>query len=230
MNKEKEEKIAKIKSFVRRGRITSAQRSAIDRLWPVLGIENTGKPISFTELFQKEAPVVLEIGFGSGHSLLEAAKTHPEYHFIGIETHLPGIGTLLQHIQIESITNLRIFHADAVEVLHHCIPDQQLAGVQIFFPDPWPKRKHHKRRLIQPHFVQTLTEKLKSGGALHVATDWENYAKHIMNVLSAHEPLINPFGQNQYANRSLFRPQITRFEQRGYASGRPSWEIQFLKK
>src|SRR6185437_8905833 len=206
----------RIRSFVRRdGRMTDAQRLAIETCWPSVGLHLQDGIINFDKVFNRQAPRVLEIGFGSGHSLLAAAKAHLDHDFIGIETHQPGIGTLLHHIQAEQLTNIRVYYADAVEVLNQCIPDHSLDIMQIFFPDPWRKRRHHKRRLIQPEFVSLVAKKLKPGGELHLATDWEDYALHMMRVMSASADFKNACGEGKYAERSSQRPVITKFEQRG---------------
>ncbi len=217
-----------VRSFVRRdGRMTDAQKQAIEVALPIFGLTLKNGLIDFAKIFQRRAPCVLEIGFGSGLSLLEMAKAHPQQNFIGVETHLPGVGSLLQGIQAHQLQNLRIYYADAVEVLRECIPDQSLDVVQIFFPDPWPKRKHHKRRLIQTEFINLIVTKLKSGGTLHLATDWQHYAEHMMKVLSNIAELTNLAGVNQYSDRSSQRPVITKFEQRGQQSGREIWELRF---
>jgi len=220
----------RIRSFVKRdGRMTPGQRRVLDELWPSFGLEMKAGQLDFTQAFGREAPCYLEIGFGSGHSLLAVARSHPEKNFIGIETYQPGIGTLLLGVEQAQINNIRVYYADAVEVLQQCIPAASLDGVQIFFPDPWQKRRHHKRRLIQPDFVKLVTDKLKPEGILHLATDWENYAEHMMDVLSAADNLVNLAGPNQFATRSSQRPVITKFEQRSHHSGRPTWELQFSK-
>lgn len=217
-----------VRSFVRRdGRMTEAQKHAIEIVLPAVGLTLQNGLINLSDVFQRDAKCVLEIGFGSGYSLLEMAASYPEENFIGIETHLPGIGTLLQGITARQLQNIRIYYADAVEVLEKCIPDHSLGVVQIFFPDPWPKRKHHKRRLIQPAFVQLIIKKLKKGGTIHLATDWQDYAVHMMAVLSSIPALVNLAGEQEYANRSSQRPIVTKFEQRGTQSGRAIWELQF---
>lgn len=219
--------LRRIQSFVRRdGRMTAAQQHALKVLWPRFGLSLQH---NVNTIFSRNAARVLEIGFGSGFSLLAMAKSHPEQDFIGIETYQPGIGTLLLGIDAEQLENIRIYYADAVEVLSHSIPENSLDIVQIFFPDPWPKRKHHKRRLIQASFVNLVLTKLKSGGTLHLATDWQDYAEHMMKVLSSITELKNLAGPMQYANRSDQRPIITKFEQRGKQSGRVIWELQFGK-
>lgn len=220
----------RIRSFVQRdGRMTKAQRHAIEKYWPQFGLEITAGLIDFSRVFQREAPRTLEIGFGSGHSLLAIAKMHPEQDFIGIETHQPGIGTLLFNIAIQKITNIRIYYADAVEVLQQCIPPESLEVVQLFFPDPWPKRRHRKRRLIQPEFIHQVATKLKPKGALHLATDWQDYATKMMSVLSSSPLFINSAGAGKFAERSSQRPVVTKFEQRGKCSGRAIWELQFVR-
>lgn len=219
-----------VRSFVRRdGRMTEAQRQAFATIWPRVGLELQAGPLDFAHVFQRVAPRILEIGFGSGHSLLAMAKLHPTQDFIGIETHQPGIGMLLAGIEAAQLTNIRLYYADAVEVLEKCIPAESLDIVQIFFPDPWPKRKHHKRRLIQTPFINLLISKLKTNGALHLATDWQHYAEHMMQVLSAFPQLTNLAGPLQYANRSTQRPVLTKFEQRGTHAGHAIWELQFKK-
>lgn len=220
--------LRRIRSFVRRdGRMTDAQRLALATSWPQFGLELQAGMINLDTVFGRKAQHVLEIGFGSGHSLLEAAKTHVDYDFIGIETHQPGIGTLLQHVAAEKLTNIRIYYADAVEVLNQCIPDHSLDIVQIFFPDPWRKRRHHKRRLIQTEFVSLVAKKLKAGGELHLATDWEDYALHMMKVLSSSTDFKNAYGVGKYAERSSLRPVVTKFEQRGEKAGHKIWELLF---
>jgi len=219
-----------VRSFVRRdSRMTDAQKRALDVLMPTLGLKLEDGLVNWTKTFSREAKINLEIGFGSGYSLLEMAKSCPLENFIGIETHLPGIGSLLQGIESAELKNIRVYYADAVEVLQRCIPDASLDVVQIFFPDPWPKRKHHKRRLIQERFVRSILPKLKPNGTIHLATDWQHYAEHMMLVLSNMAELKNSAGVGQYANRSSQRPVVTKFEQRGRQCGREIWELQFLK-
>lgn len=221
--------LRRIKSFVKRdGRITEGQRDALQQLWPHVGLELNAGMQDFEQIFSRAAPTILEIGFGSGFSLLNVAAAQPQHNFIGIETYQPGIGSLLQGIQLQKLQNIRVFYADAVEVLNQCIPDQSLAGVQIFFPDPWQKRKHHKRRLIQDEFVQLIVRKLAANGLFHLATDWEDYALQMMQVLTQNDSLKNVFGAGNYAERSQQRPIITKFEQRGKNVGRHIWELQFV--
>jgi tRNA (guanine-N7-)-methyltransferase len=220
--------LRRIRSFVRRdGRMTEAQRRVLVELWPLFGLQLSDGFVDMAKAFQRTAPCTLEIGFGSGYSLLEIAKAHPEQNFIGIEMYQPGVGSLLLGVETQEIKNIRVYYADAVEVIQQCIPDGSLDGIQIFFPDPWPKRRHHKRRLIQPEFVSLITTKLKVGGILHLATDWEHYAKQMMRVLSHAENLVNVAGEAEYAERSARRPVVTKFEGRGTRSGRLIRELQF---
>jgi tRNA (guanine-N7-)-methyltransferase len=223
--------LRRIRSFVRRdGRLTDAQQNALTTMWPQYGLELRDGFVNYKAIFQREAPCILEIGFGSGHSLLAAAEAYPDKDFIGIETHQPGIGTLLLNIKARQINNIRLFYADAVDVLTQSIPDNSLEMIQIFFPDPWRKRKHHKRRLIQPEFVKLLAQKLQKEGELHLATDWEDYSKHMMKVLSAASEFVNVAGVGQFSDRSCQRPVITKFEQRGQNAGHEIWELQFVKR
>lgn len=220
----------RIRSFVcRNGRITDAQVEAREALWPTVGLSIDNGKLDYATVFGREAPCFLEIGFGMGVSLVAAAKAQPEHDFIGIETHLPGIGALCQGIQTHQLHNLKIMYGDAVVALEQCIPDGSLTGVQIFFPDPWPKRKHHPRRIIQPAFVSLLVSKLKEGGAIHLATDWEHYARQMMVVMSNESRLANTAGVNTFAERSVHRPILSKFEQRAIREKRNIWDLQFVK-
>ncbi len=220
----------RIRSFVRRdGRMTEAQKRVLEEWWPRFGLSIEAGALDFKKVFMRDAPTVIEIGFGSGYSLLEIARAYPGKNFIGIETYQPGIGSLLLGIEEHELTNIRIFYHDAVDVLEQCIPAASLAGVQIFFPDPWPKRRHHKRRLIQPEFVHLIVAKLLPKGVFHLATDWEHYAKQMLRVLSQTDTLVNLAGAGNFSERSLHRPIITKFEQRGTKNGRPIFELQFAR-
>jgi tRNA (guanine-N7-)-methyltransferase len=223
-------KTFRIKSYVPRGRRTDAQERAYAELWPDVGLSIDAGFIDYQAVFGREAPCFLEIGFGSGQSLLAVAEVQPEHDFIGVETHQPGIGALLMGIQAQQISNLRVYYSDVIDVLEKCIPDASLAGVHIFFPDPWQKRRHHQRRLIQPEFIKLVTAKLKIGGVLHLATDWEDYAKHMMEVVSQAPELLNLAGAGQFAERSSQRPVITKFEGRAIREGRGVWEFQLQRK
>jgi tRNA (guanine-N7-)-methyltransferase len=220
----------RLRSFVHRGRQTDAQERAYDSLWPLYGLEIEKGCLDFQQAFGRESARYLEIGFGSGHSLLALAHAQPANDFIGVEAHKPGIGALFQGIQQNHVTNLRVYHGDVVDVLEKCIPDACLDGVQIFFPDPWPKRRHHQRRLIQPDFIRLVVSKLKSGGILHLATDWEDYSRHMMCVVSQEPQLVNLAGEHQFSSRSPQRPVLTKFERRAEREGRQIRELQFRKR
>ncbi|MBV0933208.1 tRNA (guanosine(46)-N7)-methyltransferase TrmB [Marinobacterium weihaiense] len=219
--------IRRIRSFVvRAGRMTEGQQRAMDENWPQYGLELKDGMIDYAEVFGREAPVVLEIGFGMGASLLEMARQAPEKNFIGIEVHPPGVGRLLAQVAEEGLTNIRVYCDDAVEVLAQCIPDASLDTLQLFFPDPWHKKRHHKRRIVQPEFAQKIRQKLSIGGCFHMATDWENYAEHMMEVMSAAEGYRNQAGEGQYAPQPEWRP-VTKFQQRGERLGHGVWDLMF---
>jgi tRNA (guanine-N7-)-methyltransferase len=221
----------RLRSFVRRdGRRTVAQERAYNALWPQFGLQLEQGLIDYSKVFGREGPRFLEIGFGSGHSLLALAKAHPERDYIGVETHKPGIGALFLGIEVDALTNLRVYDCDVIDILQQCIPDASLDGIQIFFPDPWPKRRHHPRRLIQPEFVALAVSKLKQHGVLHLATDWQHYAVHMMQVVSGEPLLENTAGVSQYAGRSPNRPILTKFERRAEREGRQVWELQLTKR
>lgn len=216
-----------IRSFVlRQGRVSHAQRRACETLLPQYGIPFTENPLDLDQVFGRQAPKILEIGFGMGESTALIAQKHPKNDYLAIEVHTPGVGSLLNQIEQLGLTNLRIIQHDAVEVLHHMLPVACLHGIHIFFPDPWPKAKHHKRRLIQPALVARLCGHLEAGGYIHAATDWEDYAMQILQVLS-HEPqLANTVPD--YAPRPDYRP-LTKFEQRGLKLGHGVWDLIFSK-
>lgn len=222
--------VQKIRSFVKReGRLTNGQAKAIEALWPKMGLEHKNGLVDFTACFERQAPIVLEIGFGMGKSLVEMAVNEADKDFIGIEVHRPGVGTCLAEAEEKGVNNLRIFEHDAVEVLADCIADKSLDRVQLFFPDPWHKKRHHKRRIVQPEFVQRLREKLKVGGLFHMATDWENYAEHMLEVMSAAEGFSNLSESSNYVPRPDNRP-LTKFEQRGHRLGHGVWDLMFERK
>ena len=217
-----------IRSFVKReGKLTKGQENAINEMWPSLGIELEHGPIDFDKLFDRTAPTILEIGFGNGLSLAEMAENHPQTNFFGVEVHTPGVGSCLVQVKKRGLTNVRLSMDDAVEVVKQQIADASLERIQIFFPDPWHKKRHHKRRLIQPEFVKALLLKLKPGGHLHVATDWQNYAEHILEVLSAEPALDNT--AKDYADKPDYRPQ-TKYETRGERLGHGVWDIIFSRR
>lgn len=212
-----------IRSFVlRQGRLTQAQQRAIDAFMPQYGIPFTGTPLDLDGVFGRAAPKTLEIGFGMGSASAQIAQANPDKDYLGIEVHTPGVGNLLKLIGEVGLTNLRIIQHDAVEVLCSMIADEALDGVHIFFPDPWPKKRHHKRRLIQPELVTLLAHKLKPGAYLHLATDWQDYAEWMLEVLRG-EPLLVNTAQD-YAPRPDYRPE-TKFERRGINLGHGVWDL-----
>ena len=217
-----------VRSFVlRQGRVSSAQARAHEQLLPVHGVPYTGQPLDLRTLYGRDAPKILEIGFGMGETTARIAEANPDKDYLGIEVHTPGVGSLLKQIEEKALKNLRVVQHDAVEVLEHMLAPASLDGVQIFFPDPWPKKRHHKRRLVQPPLVALLATLLKPGGVLHVATDWQDYAEQILAVLSAEPALENT--ADAYAPRPESRPQ-TKFESRGLRLGHGVWDIVFRKR
>ncbi|MBM4180754.1 MAG: tRNA (guanosine(46)-N7)-methyltransferase TrmB [Betaproteobacteria bacterium] len=216
-----------IRSFVlRAGRLGTGQQKALEELGPRYVLPYQSAPLDLAASFGREAPRVLEIGFGMGQATAEIAREHPDIDYLGVEVHTPGVGALLKLIGEQGIANLRIVQHDAVEVLRHMIPQAGLDGIHIFFPDPWHKKRHHKRRLIQPAFAQLLAERLKPGGYLHLATDWEDYARQMLEVLGA-TPLLRNSAET-YAPRPHYRP-LTKFEQRGMRLGHGVWDLVFLR-
>jgi len=219
----------RIRSFVRReGRLTSGQARALEELWPRFGLEPGQTEINIAKIFDRNATTILEIGFGNGESLASIAETHPENNYIGIEVHRPGIGSLLLRLEEGGIKNARVICCDAGDVFLSNIADESLDAIYLFFPDPWPKKKHHKRRLVQPGFVQQLRYKLKIGGRFHVATDWQNYAEYVLAVLSAAEGFINIAGNGRYSAKPEYRPE-TKFERRGRLLGHDVWDLVFQR-
>jgi len=218
-----------VRSFVRRsGRLTPSQRKALDELWPVYGIADSEKPLDFVALFANEAAVVLEIGFGNGETLVQQAAENPQANFLGIEVHEPGIGHCLLKARDSGISNLRLLRQDAIEVLCHQIPRESLSRVNLYFPDPWPKKRHHKRRMVQPAFLNLIADRLRSGGTLNIATDWTNYAEHIDEVFSRSDRFTRTERHVHDGERPLDRPQ-TKFEQRGLKKGHPICDWCFTK-
>lgn len=219
----------RIRSFaLRQGRFTVAQKRAMDTLWPAHGIDSVD-PCDFEAIFGRSAPLVVEIGFGNGETLAQLASDQPQVNFIGIEVHRPGVAQLLLQLKERELTNVRIFCADAVEILTHCIADESLSGVNLFFPDPWPKKRHHKRRLVNPDFLNLLARKLKCGGFFHAATDWEDYARHMMNVLEQCDRLENVAGRTKFSPRPAHRA-LTKFERRGQKLGHGVWDLIFSRR
>jgi len=217
-----------IRSFVlRQGRVSPAQQRAVDTLLPRFGLPYVAQPLDLDLAFGRAAPKILEIGFGMGDSTATIALAHPENDYLALEVHTPGVGNLLKLIDAQQITNIRIMQHDAVEVLRDMIPDGSLDGVHIFFPDPWHKARHNKRRLIQAPFIARLVQKLKPGGYIHVATDWQDYAEQVLAVLGA-EPLLENTAAG-YAPRPAYRP-LTKFEQRGIRLGHGVWDLVFRRR
>ncbi len=218
-----------IRSFVlRTGRMTPGQQRAYDQNWSRWGLAHADGLLDYDEVFGRPGPRVLEVGFGMGQSLVSMAKAAPDVNFVGIEVHKPGVGRLLHSMVDEDVSNIRVYCHDAVEVLRDCIADSSLDTVQIFFPDPWHKKRHHKRRLIQPAFIAALHSKLKQGGVLHLATDWENYAEQMLEVLSNAQGMTNTCDDGGYAPRPASRP-LTKFEARGERLGHGVWDLLFVK-
>jgi tRNA (guanine-N7-)-methyltransferase len=220
---------SKIKSYVlRAGRISNRQQQGLDLWLNNYELSVNGMPWDITKEFGRVAKTVVEIGFGMGASLLHMAKNHPELNYIGIEVHRAGLGSLAAELHEYGLSNVRIVPHDAVEVFRTQFQDDSLAGVQIFFPDPWHKKRHHKRRLIQPEFILTLVKKIKPGGFIHCATDWGHYAEHILEVLSANPSLQNTQIKGGYSPRPPSRP-LTKFEQRGERLGHGVWDLIFKR-
>lgn len=218
-----------IRSFVlRQGHLSNAQKRAMDAGMPRWGIDYRPERLDLEQAFGRQAPKILEIGFGMGAATAEIAREHPEQDYLGIEVHSPGVGNLLKLIEENTLTNLRIIRHDAVEVIDHMLDDGSLDGIHIFFPDPWPKKRHHKRRLIQAPLIAKLATKLKAGGYLHAATDWQEYAEQMLEVFSAEALLVNSVPEG-FAPRPAYRPR-TKFELRGMRLGHGVWDVIFRRR
>lgn len=214
-----------IKSFVlRQGRITKGQEEALRTFWPIFGIDVGDTPLDFPTLFGRKAPVTLEIGFGNGDSLAQMAQAAPERDFIGIEVHTPGVGHLLKRVGELGLHNVRVMHSDAIDILQKRIPAHSLDRVQLFFPDPWHKTRHHKRRIVQTEFATLIASRLTTGGMFHLATDWEDYAEHMVQVMENHPSFRNMAENPPYSARPATRP-LTKFEQRGLRLGHQVWDL-----
>lgn len=220
-----------VKSFARRQRrLTPRLEKAMDAAWPQFGVEIPDHLLNLEKLFGNTAPVICEIGFGHGDTLIPMALANPDKNYLGIEVHEPGIAAVMQLIIEHAIKNIRIIQNDAVKIMQEHIPDHALSRVHIYFPDPWPKKRHHKRRIIQAEFVQLLRQKLSDGGAVHCATDWENYAQHMMAILSDAPGFTNAMGDNQYADNAQLQLRTnTKFEKRGVKLGHGVWDVVFMK-
>jgi tRNA (guanine-N7-)-methyltransferase len=219
----------KIRSFVRReGRITAGQRRALQQLWPCYGLSGDNL-LDLDAVFGRAAPRIMEIGFGNGETLATLAENQPENDFIGIEVHRPGVGHLLQVLESRGLNNVRILCEDAVPVMQRRLPDRCLDRLLLFFPDPWQKKRHHKRRLVQSEFIELVADKLKPGGILHMATDWKNYAEHILAVMNASPTFSNCATNGSYSPRPAYRP-VTKFEQRGQRLGHGVWDLLYERR
>ncbi|UDG79596.1 tRNA (guanosine(46)-N7)-methyltransferase TrmB [Candidatus Steffania adelgidicola] len=222
--------LRRICSFVRRdGRVTKKQRQALDTLWAVMGVDYQVKFLDFNILFSRTARVTLEIGFGMGESLVVMAQAESEQDFLGVEVYLAGIGACLASAREVNLSNIRVICHDAVEVLEHMIPDNSLARVQLFFPDPWQKARHNKRRIVQVPFVKLVAQKLSKHGVFHMATDWQPYAEHMVMVMSKTDSFRNLSSSGDYILRPGSRP-LTKFERRGQRLGHTIWDLIFEKK
>lgn len=216
-----------IRSFVMRaGRMTEGQQRGVEKGWPQFGLNLADGALDLDKVFGRQAPCTLEIGFGMGHSLLEMAQAAPEQDFIGIEVHRPGVGALLNGVLNAGVQNLRVYDCDAIEVLNQAIPDASLDRLLLFFPDPWHKKKHNKRRIVQPAFAELVRSKLKVGGVLHMATDWEHYAEQMLEVMNAAPGYRNQAADGTFIPRPDERP-ITKFEKRGERLGHGVWDLKF---
>jgi tRNA (guanine-N7-)-methyltransferase len=220
--------IRKIRSFIRRqGRITQGQEFALENYWDKYCL-TPDKALDEIQAFGRHAPLCVEIGFGNGACLSELAAANADKDYIGIEVHRPGVGHLMMQLEQQGLNNVRIYCHDAIEVLTNNLADDSLAAVHLFFPDPWPKKKHHKRRIVQASFMELLAKKLQSGGYFHAATDWEKYAENMLKVLSADNRFSNASRTEKYCEKPAYRP-LTKFEQRGLRLGHGVWDLVFIK-
>ncbi len=218
-----------VRSFVRRsGRLTPSQRKALDELWPVYGIDYSDNPLDLGALFGNDAAVILEIGFGNGETLVQQAVENPQTNFLGVEVHEPGVGHCLLKARDSGIDNLRLLSHDAIDVLRHQIPCESLSRVNLYFPDPWPKKRHHKRRIVQPTFLNLIADRLRSNGTLNIATDWADYAEHIDLAFSTLDRFVRTEYRTHDGERPLDRPQ-TKFERRGLKKGHRICDWCFTK-
>lgn len=218
-----------VRSFVlRQGRLTKGQQHAIDTMWPAYGIDEADSQLDFNDIFGRDAPVTLEIGFGDGVSLATMAKADLDRDFVGIEVHKPGVGRLLHLVEEYGLSNVRVLNYDAVEIIKNRITSNSLDCVQLFFPDPWHKKRHNKRRIVQPDFVKLIASKLKQGGVFHLATDWQPYAEHMAEVMEASNEFVSESG-TPFASKPKSRP-TTKFERRGIKLGHGVWDLLYIKK
>ncbi|MES9972166.1 MAG: tRNA (guanosine(46)-N7)-methyltransferase TrmB [Candidatus Thiodiazotropha sp.] len=216
-----------IRSYVlRQGRLTEGQQRAFQELWPLYGLTPEQQPLDLAALFGRQAPVTLEIGFGNGEALAQLAARHPHEDFLGVEVHTPGVGHLMLKLAQQESHNVRILQTDAMQLLRQQIPEACLERVLLYFPDPWHKRRHHKRRIVQQEFADLMYRVLKPDGVIHMATDWKAYAKQMMAVFTQHRGFANQAGKGNYSPRPETRP-LTKFEQRGQRLGHGVWDLLF---
>ena len=226
---EKEAGRRPVRSFVLRGgRLTEGQKRALEEFWPRFGIEKGESPLDFKTLFGNDAPVIMEIGFGNGDATWQMAQAHPAENYLGVEVHQPGVGHLLLKMKQHGITNIRIANDDAVEFLCERVPTESLAGVRIYFPDPWPKKRHHKRRLIQPSLIELLASRMHPGALLHLATDWEPYAQHMLEVMGSSDGFVNLSPSGDFCDQPEWRPE-TKYERRGEGLGHRVRDLLFKR-
>lgn len=218
------------KSFVlRAGKITKGQNNALHELLPHFGVKYVEQLVDLNQVFGRNNPKVIEIGFGMGKATAEIAKVNPDIDYLGLEVHLPGVGSLLNELVTHNLTNVRVINYDGTQVIKHMLNHSSISGFHVFFPDPWPKKRHHKRRLIQPELVELLVDKLVVGGYIHLATDWEHYANAMLEVLMANPRLKNAaLAGDQFIVRPESRP-LTKFEARGINLGHQVWDLMFIK-
>ena len=219
-----------IKSFVlRQGRLTSAQQNALENHWQDYGIDYSEQLLDFKTLFNNNNETIIEIGFGNGDSLLQQAINQPQYNFIGIEVHGPGVGHLIHNAKEQGVRNIKVIRHDAIDVLTHQIADDSVQQLQLFFPDPWHKKRHHKRRIIKPAFIALIQKKLKTDGLFHMATDWQHYAEHMLDEMDQAEAFRNLSGKGNYSENKGARCE-TKFERRGLKLGHGVWDLIYQKR
>ena len=218
-----------VRSFVlRAGRLTGGQKRALDELWPLYGVNGGDDRLDLAALFDNDHPVIVEIGFGNGEATWQMARAHPEENYLGVEVHKPGVGHLMLELENNGISNVRIASEDAVEFLRRRIPQNSQDGVRIFFPDPWPKKRHHKRRIIQTPFIESLAGKMKAGSVLHMATDWAQYSEHMLNVMHNSQDFENLSPDGKPCPKPEWRP-VTKYEKRGQRLGHDVFDLVFRR-
>ncbi len=216
-----------IRSFILRDqRLTAGQQRAMDELWPQFGVDYNSKPLDVTQVFGRTAPLMVEVGFGNGVSLAQMAEADPESNFLGIEVHTPGVGHCLVEIRERGLKNLRIMQHDAVEVFQNSLAENAIDRLQLYFPDPWHKKRHHKRRIVQKPFITLAASRIKTGGLWHMATDWQHYAEQMLAEMDAAESFENAVAAGEYAEKPAWRPQ-TKFETRGERLGHGVWDLLY---